>query len=330
MFYFSEWGFLLLLLVIPLLIHWRRKREDRLEASVRYPTTVHIHAITGGRYKWKSNLLFGLKLVGLLLLIIALARPQRGNVVKEFTTEGIDIMLVLDISTSMQAVDFEPNRLEAAKAVAKNFIEGRINDRIGLTVFAAESFLQCPLTIDYDVLKELLEQVDIIEEKYDGTAIGMAIANAVNRLRDSDAKSKVMILLSDGINNAGEIDPATAAKMAEAFDIKIYTIGLGKKGKAPYPVKLPDGRITYRLVNVEIDEEVLNRIAEVTGGKYFRATDERSLSEIYKEISQMEKSEIKVKEFVNYQEMYPLFLAPGLLLIAISGILGLTIWRRVP
>jgi Ca-activated chloride channel family protein len=261
---------------------------------------------------------------------MALARPQSGNTRREFTTEGIDIMLVLDISSSMKAIDFRPNRLEAAKSVAQKFIEGRQSDRIGLIVFAAESFLQCPLTIDYGVLKDLLNQVDIVEEKYDGTAIGMAIANATNRLRESQAKSKIMILLSDGCNNAGEIDPRTAANLANAFEIKIYTIGAGKLGQAPYPIELPNGQIQYRLVNAEIDEVLLQDIANQTGGKYFRATDEKSLAMIYEEISGMEKTEVKVHEFVNYNELYPYFLVPGFLLVALSGLIGLTIWRRTP
>lgn len=330
MFYFTDWGFLLLLAIIPFVILWYQKKGNKSEATFRYSSVKSILEITGGRQKWKYNSLLALKLIGIALLIIALARPQKGNTIKEFTTEGIDIMLVLDISSSMRAVDFRPNRLEAAKTVARSFIEGRRNDRIGLIVFAAESFLQCPLTIDYDVLKQLLDQVDIIEEKYDGTAIGMAIANAVNRLRDSKAKSRVMVFLSDGRNNAGELDPGTAADMAGAFDIKIYTIGAGKRGQAPYPVKYPGGQVQYRMIDVEIDEDVLTRIAETTVGKYFRATDEKSLSTIYKEISKMEKTEVKVKEYVNYNDLYHLFLIPGLLLIMVGWGLGLTVWRKNP
>ncbi len=330
MYYFADWEFLLLLTIIPLTLFWYRKKGQKLESTFRYSSVKSILEITGRSQKWKQSSLLALKLIGIALLIIALARPQKGNTIKEFTTEGIDIMLVVDISSSMRAVDFKPNRLEAAKTVASNFIGGRCNDRIGLVVFAAESFLQCPLTIDYDVLEQLLAQVDIIEEKYDGTAIGMAIANALNRLRDSKAKSRVMILLSDGRNNAGELDPGTAADMAKAFDIKIYTIGAGKRGQAPFPVVYPGGRVQYRMIDVEIDEDVLNKIAENTGGKYFRATNEKSLSTIYKEISQMEKTQIKVKEYVNYKDLYHLFLIPGLILIMISWGSGLTFWRKTP
>lgn len=328
MFYFANWGFLLLLILIPLIAFWYWKSGRKNEGALRYSSIKNLLQINNRRALYKVHGLFAAKLLGLAFLILALARPQSGNTMREFTTEGIDIMLVLDISSSMRAIDFRPNRLEAAKTVAQQFIEGRKNDRIGLVVFAAESFLQCPLTIDYGVLRDLLMQVDIIEEKYDGTAIGMAIANGTNRLRDSNAKSKVMILLSDGRNNAGEIDPRTAASMAAAFDVKIYTIGAGKLGQAPYPVTNPFGQTEYRLMDVEIDEALLKDVADQTGGKYFRATDEKSLATIYAEISGMEKTEVKVHEFVNYNDLYQYFLIPGFLLIALSGLLGMTIWRR--
>jgi len=329
MFYFANWGFLLLLILLPLIAIWYWRSGRRKAGALRYSAVKNIVQLKS-RAVYKVHGLFAVKLLGIAFLIVALARPQSGNTVREFKTEGIDIMLVLDISSSMRAIDFRPNRLEAAKSVAQKFIEGRQNDRIGLVVFAAESFLQCPLTIDYSVLKDLLNQVNIIEEKYDGTAIGMAIANATNRLRESQAKSKIMILLSDGRNNAGEIDPRTAASLATAFDIKIYTIGAGKLGQAPYPINLPNGQTQYRLMDVEIDEALLKDIASQTGGKYFRATDEKNLATIYEEISSMEKTEIKVHEFVNYNDLYPYFLIPGFLLVALSGLMGLTVWRRTP
>lgn len=330
MYFFADWGYLFLLVLIPLAVLWYFKRGHRTEAAFRYPSLKIIREISGDRHKWKLYVLFGMKVLALVFLILAMARPQRGNTQREFTTEGIDIILVLDISSSMRAVDFQPNRMEAAKSVAREFIDSRRDDRIGLVVFAAQSFLQCPLTIDYDVLTQLLDQVDIIEEKYDGTAIGLAIANAVNRLRDSEAKSKIIILLSDGRNNAGELDPGTAAGMAESFGIKVYTIGAGKEGKAPYPVMYPGGRVQYRLVDVEIDEDVLKNIAAMTGGKYFRATDEQSLATIYHEISEMEKTEIKVKEYLNYQDLYGRFMIPGLFLLMVYLGLSTTIWRKTP
>ncbi|MGC9363915.1 MAG: vWA domain-containing protein [Fidelibacterota bacterium] len=330
MLYFADWGYLFLLLLILGLWFWYRRYGRRREGTLRYASLRGIRDLPVQRASRRAGMLYGLRLLALALLILALARPQQGESVKEFQTEGIDIMLVLDISSSMRAVDFQPNRLEAAKTVARQFIEGRQSDRIGLVVFAAESFLQCPLTIDYDVLKQLLDQVDIIEEKYDGTAIGMAIANGVNRLRESAAKSKIIILLSDGRNNAGELDPETAADMAKAFDIKIYTIGAGKLGQAPYPVQMGGGRVQYRLVDVEIDEAVLQGIAQNTGGRYFRATDETHLASIYEEISRMEKTEVRVKEYLQYRDLYPVFLLPAFLLIGLAIILEQGIWRRLP
>lgn len=330
MLYFADWAYLFLLVLIPGLWLWYRRSGRWHEATLRYASLRGIRALLGARSTRRADLLFGLKLLTLSLLLLALARPQQGESVKEFNTEGIDIMLVLDISSSMRAVDFQPNRLEAAKMVARKFIEGRQADRIGLVVFAAESFLQCPLTVDYDVLKQLLDQVGIIEEKYDGTAIGMAIAHGVNRLRDSTAKSKIMILLSDGRNNAGELDPETAAEMAQAFGIKIYTIGAGKLGQAPYPVRLGGGQVQYRLVDVEIDEPVLQGIARNTGGRYFRATDETHLASIYEEISRLEKTEVRVKEYLQYRDLYPLFLLPAFLLIGLISVLELGVWRRLP
>lgn len=330
MFYFADWGYLILLLILPLLFWWYRRYGHKQEATLRYPALQPLSNLTGKRAQLKIAALNIIKLSSVALVILTLARPQKGSEVREYSTEGIDIMLVLDISTSMRAVDFKPNRLEAAKSVAQKFIDGRHNDRIGLTVFAAESFLQCPLTIDYGVLKELLRKVDFITEKYDGTAIGMAIANATNRLRDSKAKSRVMILLSDGRNNAGAIDPRTAARMAAAFNIKIYTIGAGKLGQAPYPVNLPGGYVRYQLMDVEIDEDLLTDVAQMTGGKYFRATNEKSLSTIYEEISKLEKTEIKVKDYVNYTELYHYFLLPAILLLGVASVLEFGVWRRLP
>jgi Ca-activated chloride channel family protein len=330
MYYFANWEFLFALILVPIIIYWYYCQGKYQESVLRYPGLKTAIELTQGRHYWKPRLLLTLKLTGLIFLILALARPQKSNTIKEYSTEGIDIMLVIDISSSMRAVDFKPNRLEAAKVVARNFIEERHNDRIGLVVFAAEGFLQCPLTIDYDVLTGLLDQVDIIEEKYDGTAIGMALATAINRLRDSAAKSRVIVFLSDGRNNTGELDPGTAAQMAKTFDIKVYTIGAGTRGQAPYPVRLPGGAIQYRMIDVEIDEAVLNKIANITGGKYFRATDEESLSTIYAEISDMETSEIKVSEYYNYYDLYHYFLLPGLILIMLGYLLGMTIWRKTP
>ncbi|MBN2279018.1 MAG: VWA domain-containing protein [Candidatus Marinimicrobia bacterium] len=329
MIYFSHWYFLVLLLLIPILIYLKIRKGGRFEQSITFCSLQPILAL-GGHDKWKNSTLFYLKMAGLALLIFALARPQKVNTEKVFSTEGIDIVLALDISTSMLAVDFKPNRLEAAKVVAKQFVAGRKNDRIGLVVFAGETFLQCPLTIDYNVLENFIDQVTTAEKEFDGTAIGMAIANSVNRLRDSKAKSKVLILLSDGRNNAGELDPLTAADLAKTFEIKIYTIGAGKEGEAPYPVQTIGGQTRYQMVDVQIDEKVLSEVASATGGKYFRATNQEMLSSIYDEISRMEKTEIKVTDYYNYFEMYFWFLLPGFFMIITVVILERTIWRKTP
>ncbi len=261
-----------------------------------------------------------LRLLAITLFIIALARPQSVSDKQNISTEGIDIVLELDISGSMLAEDFNPNRIEAAKQVASEFIDGRTNDRIGLVVFSAESFTQCPLTTDYPVLKNLLRDVKngMIA---DGTAIGLAIANGVNRLKDSKAKSKVMILLTDGVNNRGEIDPITAARIAATYGIRIYTVGVGAQGEAPYPVQTPFG-IRRQMVPVDLDEKGLTQVADMTGGKYYRATDNRKLKAIYKEIDQLERTKIEVTAYKRYSELFGRWLLAGLLAIVLE--IGLT------
>jgi len=268
------------------------------------------------------------KLIIFGLILIGVARPR---MVKDFTetlVNVVDIILVLDISSSMRAEDFQPNRLEAAKTTALEFIKGREGDRIGLLVFARESYIQCPLTIDYDVLEKLLSQVDIIDEAHDGTAIGMAIAHCINRLRGSSVESKVIVLLSDGSNNAGELDPITAAGFAKDYDIKIYAIGVGSKGKAPYPVDDPVFGKRYVQVDVDMDESTLQNVAMVTEGQYFRATDEERLAQIYEEIDQLERSEISVKQYQEYRELFIWFLFPAILLAFTERILSLGVFRR--
>jgi Ca-activated chloride channel family protein len=248
-----------------------------------------------------------------------LARPQKIDKYQDVTTEGIDIVLTQDISGSMLSRDFKPDRLEAAKNIATEFISGRPYDRIGLVVFSGVSFTQCPLTTDHAVLINLLREIQsgMIE---DGTAIGMGLATAVNRIKDSQAKSKVIILLTDGVNNRGEIAPETAAEIAKTFGIRVYTIGVGTHGMAPYPVQTPFG-IQYQDIPVEIDEAILQKIAETTGGKYFRATDNDSLEKIYKEIDKLEKSKIDVKQFSRKEEKYllPALFAFCLLMLEITA-----------
>ena len=271
---------------------------------------------------------FACKVLAIVFLIIALARPQSSNSWQTYSSEGIDIVLGLDISTSMLARDFTPDRLEAAKEVATKFILERPQDRIGLVVFAGESFTQCPLTTDQAVLVNLLREVQsgMIE---DGTAIGLGLANAVNRLKDSPAKSKVVILLTDGVNNRGSIAPVTAAELAKTYGIRVYTIGVGTYGEAPYPVQTPFGT-QLQNIPVEIDEAVLKQIASVTGGQYFRATDNDKLQQIYNEIDQLEKSKVEVKHFSKREEQYFWFGLVGMLLLLSEALLRYTLLRKIP
>ena len=284
---FGQPYYLFLLLLLPMLILWYFKQGQNQEATIRYSNIDLIpkSVIRSGRMK---NLVFILGRIAIMLLIIlALARPRISDTIRETKTEIIDILLVIDQSSSMLAQDFKPNRLEAAKEVAKTFIKEREGDRLGLIVFAGESYIQCPLTRDIDVLLEFTDEIEIIDREHDGTAIGMAIANSINRLRESEAKSKTIILLSDGSNNQGELDPITAADLAAKFDIKIYTVAAGTHGLAPYPVTDAWGRQVIQKVQVDVDEESLKEIAKITGGQFFRATDNKSLQKVYQEIDEL-------------------------------------------
>ena len=289
------------------MIGWYRTSGRKKEGTIRISSSVYISdeiKLIGSR---KNKLLKTAYLMVLSLLILGLARPRLIDNLQETSVSVIDMLLVLDISSSMLADDFPPNRLEAVKKTAGEFIKGRKEDRIGILVFAGESFIQCPLTVDKTVLQSLIKDITIASKEHDGTAIGMAIANGTNRLRNSDGESRVMILLSDGSNNAGEIDPKTAAGLAAEYDIKIYTISAGTNQSY---TRIP-GR---GLIRNEIDEETLKHIANVTGGKFFRATDIEALASIYSEIDQLERSEIEVKEFTLYKELYGWFLIPAFLM----------------
>ena len=266
-------------------------------------------------------------IVAICLLIIALARPQSSTNWEESTTEGIDIVLSMDISGSMLAEDLKPNRLEASKDVAVDFISKRVNDRIGLVIFSGESFTQCPLTTDHNVLINLFKDVKsgMVE---DGTAIGMGLATAVNRLKDSDAISKIIILLTDGVNNKGVVAPFTAAEIAKQFGIRVYTIGVGTEGYAPYPFQTPFG-VQYQDVEVQIDEETLQNIATVTDGKYFRATNNSKLKEIYKDIDKLEKSKIQVTEFHKRSEEFSTFAIPAFIILLFGFILEKTYLKQI-
>ena len=322
--------FLFLLGIIPLLV-WdcfrrARVREARIVFSdVSIPKSIR----PGFRVKYRHAPMV-LSMLNIFIFILALARPQAGQKEEEIITEGIDIMLTLDTSGSMKAEDFAPqNRLGAAKDVLREFIKSRRNDRIGLVVFSRFSFTQCPLTLDYGALLELLDKINIgmIE---DGTAIGMAISNAVNRLRDSNVKSRIIILLTDGVNNAGKIDPLTAAKAARALGIKIYTVGAGKPGGAMYPIEDPLFGKRYVHMDTEIDEGLLRNIADETGGLYFRAKDKEGLREIYKTIGQLEKTKIETKEYANYTELAGFFILPGFIILLLEIIFANTIFRKIP
>ena len=291
-------------------------------SSVQVSSFNSLKNFFGNQGKIKVFFINALFIVALLLIIVGFARPQISSLDKDIIVEVIDIVLVLDTSSSMLAEDFKPNRLEAVKDAAKEFIKNRSGDRIGLLVFGKDTFIQCPLTIDYSVLNNLLSEVTVMEPKYDGTAIGVAIANGVNRLRNSDSKSKVIILLSDGSNNVGSIDPISAAKIAKEYNIKVYTIGAGTNQSI---TQIP-GR---GFVRNEIDEDTLKGIAEVTNAKYFRATDKKSLSGIYAEIDNLEKSEITVSYFSSYQEIYIWFLIIGFFFLIISEVLRAYYFRKI-
>jgi Ca-activated chloride channel family protein len=316
------------LLLIPLLGFIYRQRRKKMVAEMTFSSLQPFDHTPKSLRERLRHIPVALRMIALACFIIALARPQSVSSRENISTEGIDIVLVLDISGSMLAEDFTPNRLGAAKQVAEEFIDGRVNDRIGLVIFSAESFTQCPLTTDYPVLKSLLKEVKngMIT---DGTAIGLALANGVNRLKESDAKSKVMILLTDGVNNRGEIDPITAAKVAATYGIRVYTVGVGAMGQAPYPIETPFGT-QRQLIPVEIDEKTLTTVAEITGGKYFRATDNRKLSAIYREIDHLEKTKIEVSAYRRYTELFYGWLAGGLLVLLLEIGLGSTVLRKIP
>jgi Ca-activated chloride channel family protein len=324
---FANPDFLYLLLIIPALVAFYILKQHKAIASLRIPGLQSLENSGTTFRNYLRHILYVLRIIAVLLLIIVLARPQSSDKFQDVSTEGIDIVMALDISGSMLARDFKPDRLEASKDVATEFISGRPYDRIGLVVFSGESFTQCPLTTDHAVLINLMREIQsgMIE---DGTAIGMGLANAVNRIKNSEAKSKVIILLTDGVNNMGEVAPATAAGIAKTFGIRVYTIGVGTQGMAPYPVQTPFG-IQYQNMPVEIDEAILKEIAQTTGGRYFRATDNDKLVQVYQEIDKLEKSKIDVKQFTRKEEKY---LTPAVIafcLLAFEMLLRNTVLRKV-
>ena len=325
-----EW--LLLLLFLPLLVYVFVRRKRFRQSSVRYSDISKFNELKVPVSIKLSNLLAVLKILGLALLIVAMARPQAGRSTREVSSDGIDIMLTLDVSSSMELNDLdngERTRLEVAKQVVSDFISGRESDRIGMVVFAGESFTQCPLTLDYNILLDFLRGIPIAEKSWDGTAIGMALINAVNRLREAEGRSQVVILLTDGVNNSGEIDPQTAAETAAAVGIRVYTIGIGSDGSIRRAVPGIFGT-RYQNVEVEIDEETLRAVAEKTGGKYYRATSEQKLEQIYEEIGELERSEITSEIHVEYSERYTMFLWTGLVMLLAEILLSNTRFRKLP
>jgi Ca-activated chloride channel family protein len=325
---FANPAFLWLLLCIPALGYYLWWRRRKMSIDLQFSSLNIFKKIPVTLRERLRNVPVSLRMLAIAAFIIALARPQSVSDKQNISTEGIDIVLELDISGSMLAEDFDPNRIEAAKQVASEFIDGRMNDRIGLVVFSGESFTQCPLTTDYPVLKNLLREVKngMIA---DGTAIGLAIANGVNRLKESKTKSKVMILLTDGVNNRGEIDPVTAARIAATYGIRIYTVGVGAHGEAPYPMQTPLG-IRRQMIPVDLDEKGLTQVADMTGGKYYRATDNRKLKAIYKEIDQLERTKIEVTAYKKYSELYGGWMLFGLIAVLIEIGLTSTILRKNP
>ena len=328
--YFAHPWFLVLLILVPLLARRYLRRQREGGGALRFASTI---ALEGVRPPWTVRMrhaLFVTELAALALLILALARPRRGVEEEEVLTQGVDILIALDASGSMAAEDFAPrNRLHVAKLVAGKFIEGLRHDRIGLVVFAARALTRCPLTVDYGVVENVLSNVQLgtIE---DGTAIGNALASCLNRLRHSSAKSKVIILVTDGVNNRGEIQPLDAARIAASLGVKIYPVGIGSRGTARVPVNDPDYGTVYIDMPVEIDEASLKNIAGITGGIYYRATDRPSLETIFDEIGRLEKTRIQVRTYRRYSEQFALFLAPAMGLVVVAALARFTRFSKIP
>jgi len=326
---FAYPAFFYALALLPLMTAWYIWKGWRGSGSFKLSGFENLDERIGSSRIWLRHILFVLRLLVVALIIVVLARPQSSNRWEQVTTEGIDIVLCMDVSGSMRAMDFKPSRLEASKSVGIEFVNARLDDRFGLVVFAGESFTQCPLTTDRAVVINFLKEIDfgVIE---DGTAIGMGLATAVNRIKDSNARSKVVILLTDGVNNRGDIGPVTAAEIAAGFGIRVYTIGVGTHGSAPVPLQDVYGRTVTRNMPVEIDEEVLQKIAETTDGTYFRATDNNKLREIYQQIDQMETTRLDVKQFSRKKEEYFPFLLAAMILLLVEILLRYTVFRTIP
>jgi len=331
MFRFADPVFLWLLLLIPLYLFTALRFRRALEPAVCFPLTRRARDLAGSRAAWKRGATLAVRCVLIALIVGGLARPQAGRGTETVLSEGIDIVLVLDVSGSMRAEDFKPqNRLAVAKSVVADFIEGRVSDRIGMVVFASEAYTQCPLTLDYAVLLELLDSVELGMIDEESTAIGLALATAANRLRESEAESKIVVLLTDGRNNSGQIDPVTAAQAAAALGIKVYTVAAGTAEGGPIPVDDPVWGRRYVNVPTDIDEDVLREISRITGGRYFRAKTEGMLAEVYATIDELEKTKVEVKHFTSYTELGPRFAMAALIIALVELLLGATVLRRIP
>ncbi len=325
---FARQELLWLLVTIPMFVIWYIRKHRDISPDIRF---VHSGFVKNVRKSFRLQLLhfpFVLRMLALIILILALARPQNISITRDVSIEGIDIMITLDISGSMLAEDFRPNRMEAAKRTALDFIDMRPNDRIGMTVFSGQSFTMVPLTTDHAMLKHLAANIrtGMVE---DGTAIGDGLATAVNRLRDSDAISRVIILLTDGINNRGVIDPLTAAEIAELYDIRVYTIGVGSSEPVPYPFQTPYG-VRYQDVEIPVDEELLKQIADITGGQYFWADRYDALEQVYEDVDQLERTKIDVTEFTHHQDEFLPLLILALIFISLEALLRQTWLRTIP
>jgi Ca-activated chloride channel family protein len=326
----NKYSLLLLVLLVPLAwAYWRWVWKRR--RSIRFSDLGTALRVNRHWSRYQPHIPFALRLLVLVLLIVAMARPRSGVTYEDISSEGIDIVLTMDVSSSMLAEDLKRgiSRLEVAKKVVADFILRRKHDRIGLVAFAAKAITRCPPTLDYRILDSQIEQLQIGSIE-DGTAIGVALASSANRLRNSKAKSRVIVLLTDGMNNRGEIDPLTAARVSEAQGLKVYTIGVGTRGMAPVPVKDAFGRTRYQQIPVEIDEKVLREIASMTGGKYYRAMDARELQNIYQQIDTLEKTKIEVREYKRFRELFALFLFPALGVFVLELFLAGTRFRTIP
>ena len=324
---FAQPYFFALLLLLPLLIFWQWRSKKRLHPALRLTTTSGLAHVRPSLRTRMRPLLSILRIICFIALVVALARPQSSSVTENVDSEGIDIVLAMDVSGSMLAEDFQPNRIEASKKLASEFIEGRPGDRIGLVIFAGESFTQCPVTIDHRVLLEQIEAVKsgVLE---DGTAIGDGLATAVDRLRHSNGKSRVIILLTDGVNNTGKVGPELALEIAKTYHVRVYTIGIGTQGSAPFSVQTPYG-VQRTMQPVEIDEKLLRKISDETGGNYYRATGNGSLKSIYAQINKLEKTKVEISSYKHYADLFFPFALLACLCLALELLLRWTVFRSV-